>query len=56
MRIKNRQLFLREEMYNYMYIIRMYCEVFEYEFENNIGIMGWFERIIGGKFGNKRIE
>ena len=35
----------------------VYCEVFrKYEFENNVGIMGWFERIIGEKFGNKRIE
>ena len=52
MRIQNRPLFLSMTIVYHQNNF-VYCEGFEYEFENNRGIMGWFERIIGEKFGIK---
>ena len=62
MRKRNRPLFERKLFLCIIYFLftctsSVYCDVFrKYEFENHVGIMGWFERIIGEKFGNKRIE
>lgn len=38
---------------DYRIINRMFCKLFEYEFENNVRRMGWFERITCGNLENR---